>query len=96
VFGAVPSLHVAYALLVALEGWSVLTYGWRVAAVAFFLTMCFSAVYLDHHWVLDALAGIAYAGAVVGGARWLTRPRTSARVEQAVVLDEPDATRGSS
>jgi membrane-associated phospholipid phosphatase len=96
VFGAVPSLHVAYALLVALEGWAVLNYGWRAASVAFFLTMCLASVYLDHHWVLDGLAGITYAGVVVAVARWLTRPRTSPGVEQAVVLDEPDATRGSS
>ena len=31
---------------------------WRAACVAFFALMCFSAVYLDHHWVLDAVAGI--------------------------------------
>ena len=26
----------------------------------------FSAVYLDHHWVLDALLGSAYAAVVAG------------------------------
>jgi membrane-associated phospholipid phosphatase len=72
VFGAVPSLHVAYAFLVALEGWSVLRYTWRTASIAFFVLMCFSAVYLDHHWVLDALAGMAYCGIVVAVARRLT------------------------
>jgi membrane-associated phospholipid phosphatase len=95
VFGAMPSLHVAYALLVALEGWSTWTNGWRAASVVFFLTMCFAAVYLDHHWVLDAIAGMAYSAVVVMTARWLTRPRTSPGVERAVAIDQPDATRGS-
>jgi inositol phosphorylceramide synthase catalytic subunit len=72
VFGAMPSLHVAYAFLVAAEGWSVLRLSWRVASVAFFALMCFSAVYLDHHWVLDALAGMAYCAIVVALARSLT------------------------
>jgi len=73
VFGAMPSLHVAYALLVVVAGWS--TFGWtlRSAAVLFFLLMAFSAAYLDHHWVLDIVAGIAYCAGVAGVARWITR-----------------------
>jgi membrane-associated phospholipid phosphatase len=70
VFGAMPSLHVAYVLLVALEGWTVFTLPGRVASFGFFTLMCFSAVYLDHHWVLDVLAGIAYAVTVVVASRW--------------------------
>ena len=72
VFGAMPSLHVAYALIVVLEGWAVMRNGWRVASIAFFAAMCFSAVYLDHHWVLDVIAGVIYCIAVVGFARRLT------------------------
>ena len=33
----------------------------RGPAVAFFLLMCLSAVYLQHHYVTDVLLGIAYA-----------------------------------
>jgi inositol phosphorylceramide synthase catalytic subunit len=87
VFGAMPSLHVAYPLLVVLEGWAVLRVPWRAASVGFFLLMCFAAVYLDHHWVLDVLAGAAYGLCVVGAARsiaWLRssvhRARNLARV----------------
>ncbi len=69
VFGAMPSLHCAYALIVAIEGWAVFSKPWRAASVAFFLLMCFSAVYLDHHWVLDALGGITYCLVIVGAAR---------------------------
>lgn len=61
VFGALPSLHCAYPLLIVIQGFR--TFGWklRVAAVLFYAWMVFSAVYLDHHWVLDALLGSLYA-----------------------------------
>jgi inositol phosphorylceramide synthase catalytic subunit len=80
VFGAMPSLHVAYALIVAVEGWPVVPNGWRAVGAAFFLLMCFSAVYLDHHWVLDVLAGIAYCLCVVAGARAFERLRRGPRL----------------
>jgi membrane-associated phospholipid phosphatase len=77
VFGAMPSLHCAYAFIVALEGWAVFSRAWRAASVGFFALMCFSAVYLDHHWVLDAIAGVIYCLVVVGAARGLGRWRAS-------------------
>ena len=77
VFGAMPSLHCAYALLVAVEGWAVFSKAWRGASIGFFALMCFSAVYLDHHWVLDAIAGVLYCLIVVAAARVLTRWRAS-------------------
>jgi membrane-associated phospholipid phosphatase len=75
VFGAMPSLHCAYPLLVVLEGWAAFSRPWRAASIAFSALMCFSAVYLDHHWVLDALAGVTYCLVVVGAARALSRTR---------------------
>jgi membrane-associated phospholipid phosphatase len=71
VFGAMPSLHCAYAFLVVLEGWAAFRGAWRAACAAFFALMCFSAVYLDHHWVLDAVAGITYCTLIVAIARVL-------------------------
>lgn len=61
VFGALPSLHCAYPILILIEGWR--TFGWklRVAAMGFACWMIFSAVYLDHHWILDAMLGVFYA-----------------------------------
>jgi membrane-associated phospholipid phosphatase len=58
VFGAMPSLHVAYATLVAFV---VMPLGGRLAAfaLAFAVSMAFSAVYLRHHYVLDVVAGVA-------------------------------------
>jgi len=60
VFGAVPSLHVAYPGLILLFGWPNLKAPGRVLAVLFLVTMAFGAVYLDHHWVIDVLLGLTY------------------------------------
>ena len=60
VFGAMPSLHVAYPLLIVLEGWKNFRAPLRAASVMFSATMIFAAVYLDHHWVLDVIAGLSY------------------------------------
>ncbi len=87
VFGAMPSLHCAYALLVVLEGWALFTPGWRAATSAFFALMCFSAVYLDHHWILDALAGIAYCICVVAGVRTVERCFHTRTARPATALD---------
>lgn len=73
VFGAMPSLHVAYPLLVAIEGWATFGPVLRVLAVAFYVAMCFAAVYLDHHWVLDVVVGSLYCAAVSFVAHRLTR-----------------------
>jgi hypothetical protein len=64
VFGAVPSLHVAYPLLILVEGWSLFGPARRAFAVVFTASMCFAAVYLDHHYVIDVLIGLFYAGSL--------------------------------
>jgi membrane-associated phospholipid phosphatase len=81
VFGAMPSLHVAYATLVALM---VFPLGGKLRALtaAFAVSMAFSAVYLRHHYILDVLAGallappFALAGPRIAGSirRWLKVP----------------------
>lgn len=68
VFGAVPSLHVAYPLLIALEGFRPFgtlrsrALGWtlRIASFAFVVWMATAAVYLDHHWVVDVVIGLSF------------------------------------
>ena len=65
IFGAVPSLHVAYPTLLALETWAYLNLPLRVAAVAYAALMCVAAVYLDHHWVIDVMLGLAYTAALL-------------------------------
>ncbi len=59
VHGAIPSLHIAYPLMMAYYAFR---FGaLRVFSTLFFLLMCFSAVYLNHHYVLDILWGSVYA-----------------------------------
>jgi len=60
VFGAVPSLHVSYPLLIILEGWKRHQGFGRGVTVAYFFWMVFSAIYLDHHWILDVVLGCIY------------------------------------
>jgi membrane-associated phospholipid phosphatase len=80
VYGAYPSLHVAYPLLAA---WAVFrTPELRCArgpAVGFFLLMCLSAVYLQHHYVIDVLLGIVYAIATLAILRRFLPQRSAAR-----------------
>ncbi len=65
-YGAVPSLHVAYPLLIVVEGWRSFRWFGRALSLVFFFSMGFSAVYLDHHWVCDVLLGFTYCvGAVL-------------------------------
>lgn len=59
VFGAIPSLHVAYPLLAAYFAFRARKY--RAASTIFYLWMCFSAVYLNHHYILDLIWGSVYA-----------------------------------
>jgi len=64
VFGALPSLHVSYPLVMLLEGWRKHRAPTRTLLVLFPLAMCGAAVYLDHHWIVDVVAGLLLA--VVG------------------------------
>jgi membrane-associated phospholipid phosphatase len=77
VFGAVPSLHIAYPLLMIIEGWSRRHIGLRIGLVAFYAWMCCAAVYLDHHWVVDIVLGSLYTLIVAAAMRKV--PRLSPR-----------------
>ncbi len=57
---AVPSLHAATALLIALFFWS-RTARWRWILVLYPLAMAISLVYLGEHYVSDILLGFVYA-----------------------------------
>ncbi len=60
VFGAIPSLHVAYPLMTFLYGLELRKRWLDVASFALFLLVSFAAVYLNHHYVLDVLLGVLY------------------------------------
>jgi len=58
VFGALPSLHAAYAVLVARVVWP-LGGALRAITLVFAGIIAFAAMYLRHHYLLDVLAGAA-------------------------------------
>ncbi len=64
-FGAIPSGHVAFPLLCMYFAFKLKSL--RVFCSLFFLLIAFSAVYLNHHYILDVLWGTAY-GLLVAGA----------------------------
>ncbi|HEX4340539.1 MAG TPA: phosphatase PAP2 family protein [Polyangiaceae bacterium] len=57
VFGAMPSMHCAYPMLGLLTAWRHATWKTRPLHIAYVVWMATSALYLDHHWVLDVLGG---------------------------------------
>jgi inositol phosphorylceramide synthase catalytic subunit len=72
VFGAIPSLHVAYPLLALIYGFRLPRF--RAFAIAYLALICFSAVYLDHHYILDVLLGFLDALLVMAVFRALFGP----------------------
>ncbi|GJL77800.1 MAG: aureobasidin A resistance protein [Nitrospinaceae bacterium] len=65
VFGAIPSGHVAFPLLCVYFAFKLKSL--RVFSLAFYLLISFSAVYLNHHYIIDLIWGSAY-GLLVGWA----------------------------
>lgn len=59
VHGAIPSLHIAYPLMAVYYAFRFGSL--KVFTTVFYLLMCFSAVYLNHHYILDVLWGSVYA-----------------------------------
>ena len=76
VFGAIPSLHVVYPMLALLYGWRFARF--RVVAGIYLFLVCLSAVYLNHHYILDILIGFALGLAVMAGFRLAFGPLDAA------------------
>lgn len=73
VFGAMPSLHVTYPMLVAWYVWN-RGWRWRFSALAYAALVTFAAVYLAHHYIVDVIAGALLA---VPCCLWATRVSAS-------------------
>jgi membrane-associated phospholipid phosphatase len=58
---AMPSLHTAFATIIALYVGSRLPRPWRYAMVLYPVVMGLSLVYLGEHYVIDVVAGVVYA-----------------------------------
>ncbi|MBN9619996.1 MAG: phosphatase PAP2 family protein, partial [Actinobacteria bacterium] len=68
---AMPSLHTAFAVLVAIALVTRLRSKWRHVVVLYPVVMGLTLVYTGEHYVLDVLAGAGYALAVhVAVSRW--------------------------
>ncbi len=81
---AMPSLHAAYPAYIAL--YCMLVWGRKAAPMLLLpLIVSFSAVYLGHHYIVDILAGFAYA-AVAFGIIVLWAKRKQARLAFAPML----------
>ncbi|CEJ10497.1 PAP2 superfamily protein [bacterium YEK0313] len=74
VFGAMPSLHCAFPALGLFSAWHAA--GWRTRPIhlGYLAVMVLASVYLDHHWLIDGIVGIAVAGIAVMVATRLRRP----------------------
>lgn len=62
IFGAIPSLHVAYPLQAVFYAFRFRSL--RAFSVVFYVVMCFSAIYLNHHYVLDLISGERLPGSL--------------------------------
>ena len=77
VFGAMPSLHVAYPTIAACYLWN-RGRALRIFGIAFAALVAFSAIYLVHHYVLDVVAGLLVGLGTYMAVQRLAR-RTAAR-----------------
>lgn len=85
IFGALPSMHCAYPLIGLLTAWRAATWRTKPLHLAYTAVMASAAVYLDHHWVIDVIAGWATAlVAVFLARRLLERSTASSRSSQNV------------
>jgi hypothetical protein len=76
---AMPSLHVAFATLAAGFWWSRVRRPYRPLLALYPLAMCFSLAYAGEHYVLDELAGAAYALVILAASRWLRKDEVLSR-----------------
>ena len=74
VFGAIPSLHVTYPFLAMIFCFQMRRF--RGFSTFFFVLMCFAAVYLNHHYIIDVLIGLLYAAITLFGVENYYRKRT--------------------
>jgi len=59
VFGALPSLHCAFPMTGLVTAWRDANWTERSIHAGYTLWMLAASVYLDHHWLIDGLLGIA-------------------------------------
>ncbi|MCU0691290.1 MAG: phosphatase PAP2 family protein [Polyangiaceae bacterium] len=83
VFGALPSMHCAFPLLGLLTAWKSTTWKTRWMHVVYVVWMATAAVYLDHHWIIDVMAGWLVAMVAVVLVGWVMRRRAGVAATRA-------------
>jgi len=78
---AMPSLHAAFAALIAAFFWRQAAWWLRVVLVAYPLTMAVALVYSGEHYLIDVLVGWVYVAGVMVGVAWLERWWAARRAE---------------
>ncbi len=89
VFGAMPSMHCAYPMIGLLTAWKSIGWKTRPLHLIYALWMFFAAIYLGHHWVLDALAGWLVSVVAVSVVSLVRRYATSQQAARAIRLLVP-------
>jgi hypothetical protein len=96
-FGAVPSLHAAYPLLIMLFFWASSRWWVRLGWLTYTLAMAFVLVYTSEHYVVDILLGWIYAVVTFAGvavaARWWEQRRSARAGPSQSPAAEPAALR---
>lgn len=68
-FGAFPSMHCAIPMVGLLTAWRAATWRTLPVHISYVLATMVASVYLDHHWLIDGLAGWLVAALSVALAR---------------------------
>ena len=76
---ALPSLHVALSSVLAMWLWQVKMSRWAVVITVYAALTAFAVVYLGEHYVVDVVAGVLLAFAVVRISRYCWSLRTTPR-----------------
>ncbi|MGC4070046.1 MAG: phosphatase PAP2 family protein [Polyangiaceae bacterium] len=89
VFGAMPSMHCAFPMLGLLSAWPHITWKTKPIHIAYVLLMFVASTYLDHHYLVDGLAGFALAFVAVTATRWLLTRRVPVPVTLPRAVTQP-------
>jgi membrane-associated phospholipid phosphatase len=81
---AMPSLHAAYSLLIALYLWRLVPRWARLPLALYPAAMAFALVYSGEHYVVDCLAGWVYAVAVFAAVNFVFDRRMAERFAPAM------------
>ena len=81
---AMPSLHSAYALLIALYLWRLVPRWARPLLAVYPVAMMFALVYTGEHYVVDCAAGWVYAVTVFLAVNWVFERRRMTALEPAL------------